>query len=132
LRGDGASAQQTAVSTVVMMPSRLDRVPVETVVVAKSSVLACYYGTNQVRGDVVEGGPAFVDPVTLHAAQQHQRGARGRQVTIQRNQQNRRDNKAADHPECDASEPPQPSVGAICGPRGRKPPVSGASAQGQS
>ena len=72
-----------------------------------------------------------MDPVTLHAAQQHQWGAGGRQVTIQRNQQNRPDNKAADHPEPDASEPPQPSVGAICSPRGRMPPVSGVSAQGQ-
>src|SRR5438132_13262400 len=95
-----------------MTPRCLDCVPIETVVVAKSSVLACDDGTNQVRGDVVGGGPASMDPVTLHAAEQHQWGAGRWQVTIERNQQNRPDDKAADNPERDTSEPQKPYASA--------------------
>ena len=76
-------------------------------------------------------GPTLVDPLTLHAAEHHQWGVRRRHITIQRNQQTRSDNKAADHSERDATEPPQHAVGAICGLRGRVPPVSGVSAQRQ-
>jgi len=63
-------APANGASTPVAIPGRLDRVPIETVVVAKSTVLARDYGTDQVRGDLVERGPAFLDSVTFHAAEQ--------------------------------------------------------------
>ena len=82
-------------------------------VAAKSGVLARDYATNLVRGDVVEGAPAFVNPITLYATLQHQRGAGRRQIAIQRNQQNRSEGKPTDYPEGDAANPSQHAADVI-------------------